>query len=174
MLKETIDAQVVNDFREVDYPKESLTAIATVRIDKEQPWGGLMSMMQDNGSYERGWLLGFQKRQFGFAVKAEQGDPGLSWALSDKLFQPGTWYQVVGTYDGSQTSLYVNGELVAQHEKQMGPIDYPDEAAFQLASYRDKDEHHYGSGKLHGLALGKRALSAAEVQRLYELTCESF
>ncbi len=172
VLEETIDAQAAKDFREVDYPKKSLTAIATVRIDKEQPWGGLMSMSQDNGSYERGWMLGFQNRRFGFGVKAEQGEPGLSWALSDKLFQTGQWYQVVGTYDGTQTSLYVNGELVAQHDKQSGSIDYPDEAAFQLASYRDKDEHYYGHGKLHGLALAKRAIGAAEVQQLYQLTCQ--
>jgi hypothetical protein len=86
--RKTIDAQVAKDFREVDYPTESLTAIATIRIDQEQAWGGLMSMSQDNGNYERGWILGFQNRQFGFAVKAKNGDSGLSWALSDKLFQP--------------------------------------------------------------------------------------
>ncbi len=172
VLEETVDAQVAKDFREVEYPQESLTAIATVRIDQAQPWGGLMSISQDNGEYERGWNLGFQNRKFGFAVKAESGDPGLSWALSKNDFQAGQWYQVVGTYDGSKTRLYVNGELSAEHENQKGPLAYPDQAAFQLASYRDSDEHFYSRGRLHGLALGKRALEAEEVRRLYELTCE--
>jgi outer membrane protein assembly factor BamB len=171
MLAETIDARVAEDFRQVDYPRESLTAIATVRIDQEQPWGGLMSISQDNGDYERGWMLGFQNRQFGFAVNGVGGDAGLSWALSEKKFQPGQWYQVVGTYDGSTTSLYINGELAAKHTKQSGALDYPEKAAFQLASYRDDDEHFYSRGRLHGLALSKRAWRLEEIQNLYTITC---
>jgi outer membrane protein assembly factor BamB len=170
MLAETIDARVTEDYRDVDYPRESLTAIATVRIDQEQPWGGLMSMSQDNGDYERGWILGFQNRQFGFAVNGKEGDAGLSWALSKQKFQAGQWYQVVGTYDGKTTSLYVNGELAAEHTLQSGAIDYPEKAAFQLASYRDDDEHFYSRGRLHGLALSKRALTSEEIRSLYALT----
>lgn len=170
-LTETIDCQVAADFRNVPHPSEAMTAIATVRIDRAQPWGGLISMSQDNGAYERGWILGFQNQQFGFAVNGLDGDPGLSWALSDRPFQPGQWYQVVGTYDGQTTRLYVNGRQAAEHTKQSGEIDYPERAGFQLGAYRDDDEHYYSQGRLHELALSDRAWSAEEIERLYAATC---
>ncbi|WP_218934732.1 outer membrane protein assembly factor BamB family protein [Rosistilla ulvae] len=172
VLEQTIDAQVVKDFREIQPPRDALTATATVRIDTGQPWGGLISIAQDNGSYERGWILGYRDDKFGFAVSAEGGEDKLSWAINSKPFHPGQWYHLVGTYDGNKTCLYVNGELVAEHKNQSGPIAYPEKAAFQLASYRDDDEHYYSQGRLHELAMGKRALDADQVKQLYKLECD--
>ena len=53
-------------------PKEALSVEAWVRIEKPTRWGGILSAIQDNGSYERGWLLGYENQQFCFALATEK------------------------------------------------------------------------------------------------------
>ena len=79
-------------------------------------WGGIAGVIQDNGSYERGWLLGYVNRKFSFALsraKAVKNWIHICRAPSD--FQDNHWYHVVGTYDSdtNATRLFVNGKLEA-------------------------------------------------------------
>lgn len=161
------DSEARADFRAGRYPKVALSAVATVRIDKGQPWGGLLAISQDNGAYEKGWILGFRNRKMGFAVNGMEGPDRLTWITDKRDFEEGDWHHVVGTYDGKLSRLYVDGELVAENNQQSGDIDYPQQSGFQVASYKDRDEHFYTSGMLNEAALYNRALTAAEVSRLF-------
>lgn len=168
LLDDTTDCEVVDDFKKLPLPTQELTAITTVRIDRGQPWGGLLSVAQDNGSYEKGWILGFRGQNFGFALNASQGPDHLSWTLAKEAFEPGRWYHVAATYDGKATRLFVNGKLAGESTEQAGNINYPETAAFHLGSYKDSDEHFYSLGQLNEVALFERSLSADEIATRYQ------
>ena len=45
-------------------PKTAFTVQAWGAIDQFQAWGGIVSCLQDNGGFEKGWLLGTRDRHF--------------------------------------------------------------------------------------------------------------
>ena len=47
-------------------PTESITVEAVLSISNGQKWGSIAAYAQDNGSYERGWLLGYNEQSFVF------------------------------------------------------------------------------------------------------------
>ena len=49
-------------------PLENFAIEARVRIDQVQKWGSILSYSQDNGSYERGWILGYNGSRFSFRL----------------------------------------------------------------------------------------------------------
>ncbi|MCE2825974.1 MAG: hypothetical protein LW626_02660, partial [Verrucomicrobium sp.] len=49
-------------------PAQEITAEAWVRVDRITPWGGFLGQVQDNGDFERGWVLGFVESRFSFAL----------------------------------------------------------------------------------------------------------
>lgn len=167
VLDEAVDFAIADDFHTVVHPTKAFTAIATVRVDREQAWGGLVGISQDNGSYEKGWLLGFRNKQFGVAVNGVDGPDTLSWTLSDSPFQPGRWYHVAATYDGTTTRLFIDGQLKGESQTQSGDIDYPDAAGFYAGSYRDDDEHFFTQGRLNELAVFESALTADQIGERY-------
>lgn len=168
VLDEQIDAQIAADFTSARVPKKQFTAIATVRIDRPQSWGGLLSASQDNGSYEKGWLLGFRGDKFGVAINGKDGPDRLNWTLAKSPFTNKRWYHVVATYDGSVAKVFIDGKLSNESKEQSGEIDYPLKAGFQLGSYRDDDEHYFTHGRLNEIALFARAFSEKEVESAYK------
>ncbi len=148
-------------------PREEISAEAWVRVDKSQTWGGLVGAMQDNGEYERGWILGYRQDRFGFALKGSAGSGPMTWLLSPQPMTLRGWHHVVGTYDGRAMRLYVDGEAVAQSTAQSGSIQYPEHAFYQAGAYRDDDEFFRISGALHELAVWTAVLTGEEVQERY-------
>ena len=49
------------DISKAGLPKEAISVTAWARVDKPIEWGGILGAIQDNGSFERGWLLGYGK-----------------------------------------------------------------------------------------------------------------
>lgn len=143
-------------------PNEAITMEAWVRVDKTQEWGGLISCMQDNGSFERGWLLGFRKSTFCVAVATEKTKK-LTYLTSSRMFEPGFWYQVAGTYDGTVLKLFVDGRLAATSTAQSGPIIYPESAPFVVGAYEDENEFYPLKGAVEQVSVWNRALSDTEV-----------
>ena len=143
-------------------PTRALTVEAWVRVDKVQEWGGLVCCMQDNGSFERGWLLGFKDSTFCFAVASEKTKK-LTYLTSGRMFEPGYWYQVTGTYDGKQMKLFVDGRVAAKSSAQSGPIAYPPSAPFVIGAYEDENEFYPLKGAIEQATVWGRALSEADV-----------
>lgn len=161
--------QISADINLVQRPAELMTALAWVRIDSPIAWGGILSMTQDNGSYEKGWILGYRDDRFGFAVNGVDGPDRLNWVISDKSrFVPGSWHMVSATYDGINAKLFVDGQLVGESDEQRGLIDYPANAFYQVAAYRDDDEFFVAEGMIHEVRLYDRALGAEEIDQIYQ------
>ncbi len=157
---------VATDHSVAGLPSDALTVSAWVRIDEPREWGGVVSCLQDNGSDEHGWLLGYRDATFCFGI-ASVGKKRLTYLTSRRMFEPGYWYHLVGTYDGQVMRLYVDGRLAAESREQSGAIDYPPQAPFTIGAYEDKDERFPLKGAIEQVSLWKRSLDADEVARLF-------
>ena len=154
--------RIADDHKDVGLPVKAISAEAWVRVDQAAPWGGIIGAFQDNGSYEKGWLLGYVGSKFSLAVQGTGGASAMTYMKAASAFSPGQWYHVAGTYDGSEMKLYVDGKLAASGKTQSGPIDYPPSAFFEMAAYHDKDEYFRLNGGLNEVRVYDRVLSAAE------------
>gem|GEM_PF-855028 len=148
-------------------PREEVTIEAWVAVDAYIAWGGIFSALEDNGSHERGLLLGSRDRSFCFAVASK--DTGtLTYLSSNKTFKLGTWYHVVGTYDGEVMRLYQNGELVKESAAQSGEILYEDQHTLATCSYKDQNEEYRVVGAVHEVKLYDDALKGGDIERRYK------
>jgi len=76
---------------------------------------------------------------------------------------PGSWYHLVGTYDGSVQRLYVNGSLVAS-QAQSGNVDSV-AGDFRIGTTRVTE---FFNGSIDDVAVYNKALTPAQVQAHYE------
>jgi len=151
-------------------PSTAITVEAWAMVSESANWAGLASFIQDNGSYERGWMLGCLDGRFMFGL-ASLGDrkptdpyPSyLTYMKADGPFETGRWYHVVGVYDGTTMRLYVDGRLSAESKDQHGVICYPDQGVLAIGAYVDNDERHNLPGAIREVRIYSRALTADEV-----------
>lgn len=148
-------------------PARDLSIEAWVRVDRATPWGGILGYVQDNGDYERGWILGFTNQHFIFGVSSE-GKQRLTYLSAQRPFETNHWYHVVGTYDGALQRIYVNGSMEGESREQSGKIAYPPKAPFAMGAYRDDDENYPLSGALSEVRLYRVAQTEAQIQSHYE------
>jgi outer membrane protein assembly factor BamB len=170
--KQTV--MVSPEFRQAPIPIKEFTAEAWVRVDQIQDWGGIIGVIQDNGSFERGWLLGFRKKRFCVAVCGTDGPQRLTYLTADKDFVTETWHHVAGVYDGKTMQLFVDGQLAAQSSEQSGEILYPDRAWFEIGAYHDQDELYRLRGGLHEVRLDKTALSGQVISDHFQSSKDRF
>lgn len=152
-------------------PQRELSVAGWVMVDYPQSWGGFISIMQDNGDYEKGWIFGYNTDRFSLALASTGADRGgrgnMTYLQSEEPFQFGKWYHVAATYNGSEMLLYVNGELAARSTEQSGDILYPESTWFTLGSYRDNDENHKHSGGIHNLQVWDSVLPQQAIREAY-------
>ena len=154
-------------------PKRDLTLEAWVSVGKQMEWGGIIGALQDNGTYEKGWLLGFRKDRFCFGINTE-GHKSLTYLTADQVFEQDRWYHVVGVYNGATQRIYVDGELAGESTDQKGEIAYPPKAWLTIGAYQDDDEFFSITGRLHEVRLLGSALSKAEIAKRYLAKRDAF
>ena len=155
--------EVAADISSVKMPGQNITLEAWVRVDKSMEWGGILGALQDNGEYEKGWLLGFRGTHFCFALNTE-GNKKLTYLTAPTAFELGRWYHVAGTYDGKTQQLFVDGQAVAQATEQSGAIAYPPKTWLEIGAYHDDNELYMMAGRLHEVRLLGQALSAEAIR----------
>ncbi|VTS01718.1 LamG-like jellyroll fold domain-containing protein [Tuwongella immobilis] len=146
-------------------PKQNITLSAVVRVDRLQEWGGIIGCLQDNGDAEKGVLLGIKDQAFTFALAskgADDGDGKMTYLTSKTPVPLGKWVHLVGTYDGKQMALYVNGALDASSVEQNGPILW-DAAPWVIGRYQDRDEDYPFTGAIHEAAVYDSTLPATAI-----------
>jgi outer membrane protein assembly factor BamB len=165
--KEKHRVAITGEIDKAGLPTKAITVETWVRIDRPQEWGAMIGAFQHNGSHQKGWLLGFQQSQFFFAV-AGKGGKKLTYLKARTLFQPGYWYHVVGTYDGSEQRLYVDGQLSATSKEQTGVMHYPARAFYTIGAYHDDDELYTMAGQLEQVSVFDRALTTEQVATRFQ------
>ncbi len=151
-------------------PKKEFSISAWVRIDEGTKYGGIVGALQDNGDYERGWILGYSETQFSFGLACEvkTGQPKMTYMNSKTPFARGRWAFVVGTFDGKDMKLYVNGKEDATSAAQSGNIAYPPVTSFEIGRYKDDDEDYPMRGALNEISLYHRSLTGDEIANLFK------
>ena len=156
-------------------PQKAITVEAWVSPAALMRWGGIAGIIQDNGDYERGWLLGYVNRKFSFAL-ASKGHQRLTYLQGTTDFKDKRWYHVVGTYDGEDLKVYVNGKLEATEARHSGDIIYPPKATFELGGYKDDNEFYRGAINLHEISIYEKVLEVETIAKRFaarknELLC---
>ncbi len=157
---------LAEDFTSAALPREQITAEAWVAVEKPREWAAMICALQDNGNFEKGWGLGYRGSNFFFSLSsqgADDGDGVMTYLICPTAFTPGTWYHVVGTYDGKQMRIYLDGKLEASSPAQSGAINYPDHGWYELGAYHDDDEQYPAQGSLSEASVYDRVLSADEI-----------
>ena len=163
----TTSVMLAEDHNKAKLPTQDITAEAWLRIDRPQAWGGIIGAIQDNGKFERGWVLGYSGDKLSFGVNATGGKDAITYLAAKTPFAAGSWHHVVGTYDGATLKIYVDGALANTSTAQQGPIKYPPKAFFEIGAYHDKDENFRLAGQLNEVRLYSRALAATEIVAHY-------
>ncbi|MXV73883.1 LamG domain-containing protein [Candidatus Poribacteria bacterium] len=163
--------QITDDIKKAELPTEEMTVELWVWDEQFIEWGGYMVAVQDNGAFEKGWLLGTRWKAFSFALSSEDADDGdglLTYLNSANSYDVNEWHHVVGTYDGKEMKIYVDGKLEGTSGVQSGPINYPDRVFFSMGAYKDDNEDFVLKGMLDEVRLYDRALSEKEVSNNLE------
>ena len=139
----------------------SQTVILTKRYDiYNAPWNSYILVLGDGR--EGPGVAGGQPGQamFGLSTLGAQTCIEGGAPLSTK-----DWSHVVGTYDGAKLTLFVNGQQVASGPKS-GPIDYGP-LGLMIGATTDPGERFLGN--ISEIRIYDRALSTADIQKLYAL-----
>ena len=158
--------QMTDDIKKAELPTDEMTVELWAWDEQFIEWGGYVVAVQDNGAFEKGWLLGTRWKNFSFALSSEDADDGdglLTYLNAANASETNKWYHVVGTYDSKEMKIYVNGKLEGTSGVQSGPINYPDRIFFSIGAYKDDNEDFVHKGMLDEVRLYDRALSEKEV-----------
>ncbi len=148
----------------VNLPKKNISVEAWVNVNRAMEWGGIVGVIHDNGQDESGWLLGFQKNRFCFAI-ATTDKQRLTYLTADSEFTLGKWCHVVGTYDGKSHRLYVNGKLAASDDSRSDELFYPaGDTFYEIGAYHDSNEYHRLTGMIHEVAVSSRIPTPEQIQ----------
>ena len=163
--------QITDDIKKAELPTEEMTVELWVWDEQFIEWGGYMVAVQDNGAFEKGWLIGTRWKAFSFALSSDGADDGdglLTYLNSANTYDVNEWHHVVGTYDGKEMKIYVDGKLEGTSSVQSGVINYPDRIFFSMGAYKDDNEDFVHKGLIDEVRLYDRALSEKEVSNNLE------
>lgn len=151
-----------------DLPEKDLTVAAWCSVHHPQRYGGLVGAQEDNGGYEKGWVLGYDEERFYFSVSTEKTDDGdgqLITLRSKTAYEKGRLYHVAATYDGEKANLFVNGKLEATDSKPGGAIVYSEKTRLSLGGYFDSNENFPHQGQLISAHVYPQAAKAAWIEQ---------
>ncbi len=149
-------------------PDSTLTLEAWFKPSAFGQWKSIISFIQDNGSFERGFDLETRdNNKFGFAIKAKNNS-SLTYLETTNQFNTNQWYHIAGTYDGDTMKIYVNGVLEGVSTSQSGAIDYAD-SWLTLGSYKDDNEDNMVTGQMDEVKIWKVERSIEEIR---EMMCQ--
>ena len=150
----------------ISLPTLKMTLESWIFMRSRKEWSGIVGAFQDNGDYERGFVLGCHKDKFYFGL-ATSAQGKMSHLESGSAYETGRWYHVVALYDGRKASIWVNGKLEAQSDAPGGKILPAPAGFFELGSYHDENEYFRTEGMIHEVGVYPSVMSEKEIVRRY-------
>ena len=146
-----------------DAPTDTFTVTAWCSIHEGTRYGGLIGIHEDNGSFEKGWVVGYDATHFYVTLSTEKTDDGdgkLVLLRSSKPYQKNQFYYLAATYDGKELTLFINGKKDASTKSVGGKIIYPKKPRVTVAGYLDQDENYPLTGEMISAQLYRDVASA--------------
>ena len=109
------------------------------------------------------WLLENPSNKFRFRISASGSDVNVADSSVHSL---NFWYNVVGTYDGSNMKIYVNGVL--KKTKSQTGVLATNSISAKIGTYRGTDYNL--NGKVSNVKIYNRALTELEIQKNFNAT----
>jgi len=154
--------------------RKKVTVSSWACLDDFHDWGGLVSCFEDTGEFERGWVLGFRGSSACFGLTAAETGR-IHYLRSERRLPKRKWFHLVGTYDGRNQALYLDGELIASHKyDKRSEVLYDDSHQFALGAYLDSNENFLTSGAMLRTSIFADALSKKEVKALFKKERKEF
>ena len=147
------------DFANLPPMPETITLEARVSVAECPDWTGIVGAVQDNGSYERGCMLGIHDGRFFFSLATSQSLK-LTYLMAPEALEKGKPTHLIGTYDGSTMRLYVNGVEVAQSREQRGGLLVDERSWLTVGAYKDNDELYPFQGEIKSVSIYEGVLKA--------------
>jgi hypothetical protein len=147
-------------------PRREFSVAAWVLLHDTDRDGGVTGLIQDNGDYEKGWLLGYNQREFLFLLSTAATDDGngaFARLNGRTPLEVGRWHYLAATYDGDVMRLYLDGKEDGQSMAPSGDILYPENGRYSLGAYVDDNEFHPLAGAIFEVRTYGRVLSAEEI-----------
>ena len=148
-------------------PKKDFSVTAWVLLNETREDGGIIGLAQDNGDFEKGWFLGYNRRGFTFTLSTKGADDGngkLTRLVSNVPVSAGQWQHVVATYDAATMRLDVNGKLAGESAQQSGDILYPERGRYVIGAFVDDNENNPMDGAFYEIKTYARVLAQAEIE----------
>ncbi|AEV33294.1 hypothetical protein Oweho_2322 [Owenweeksia hongkongensis DSM 17368] len=148
----------------IGLPDSAITLEAWVKPSSFGQWKSIVSFIQDNGNFERGWdLETSNNNKLAFALKSDSAS-SLTYLETTNSFNTDEWMHVAGVYDGDTMKIYVNGVLEASSTSQTGAIDYAD-SWLVIGSYKDDNEDNRVDAEIDEVRIWNSARSASEIRQ---------
>ena len=151
---------LINELSETNLPKDTLSLETVVNLRKTEKWGGITGYFQDNGSFEKGFLLGYNESKFFLAVSTKGK---LEYVYSTENISLNKTYHLAATFGSGKMNLYVNG-ILSSTKAINGEIDYA-KSEFCIGSYKDDNENYPMEGSLYCVKMTSKLLNAAEISK---------
>jgi hypothetical protein len=147
-----------------------LTAVSVTAWINANSWGASVydNTIVGNDNWQSG-PSGYVLRcgnngQLSFNIAKSFGNWEEAVSTSNTMIE-NTWYFVVGTYDGTQIKLYINGSL-EDTLASMGPL-FPSFSSLLFGQCPDPTANRFFNGKIDDIGIWNRALTQQEISNLY-------
>jgi len=148
-------------------PERYMTVETWVKLKTSHTWGGFIGAFEDNGGYEKGWVLGNYSNKFSFGLATSgpnDGDGFMTYLSASSSFQTDLWYHVAASFNGADMKLYVNGRLAGTSTSQWGTIYYDSDSYFDIGIYHDDNEFNVLNGEMDEVRLWAATLNLETIQ----------
>jgi hypothetical protein len=120
--------------------------------------GGILDRSTLGSGWAGPFYLWWQVSGFRFSVANNSG----STNIGSPTYSPNSWYHVVGTFDGSNVKMYVNGINVASAVQTVTPIDRPADS-WLIGAMNSQGTLFPFPGKIDEVKIYNYALTADEI-----------
>ena len=154
-------------FNPVNVSEDAISVSYWVDYDSTSNVEYTVNNYSGTSSSDKWFILGvgqgpdISEGNWGFQVDDGSSNPGVDSGLAVRK----GWHHIVGTYNGSQLSVYVNGVLKSRKTVSLSSIDFSNSDV--EAGHSTTGDSGYTEGRLDDVRIYSRALRPDEVFELY-------